>query len=316
MSLGAFSALAVEALGEHLDPAALAGAGDASRHRVLAGDQAALAIAGVAVGVVGRTAKDGEAAVLLAVLHDPVVRDVADEHVAAIGEIHRALGPAHPGRHLLDRAAVDAVAWRSSGRGSAPPGPGSAGSACSRTTARRPRRSSRPAPCPPPSPGSRAGNSCCRLAWGLPCRWMSRPLVRGLPECAQCSADGAIDPSVRQLSPAPACSAGGCAARAAASRRPARARWSSRSWARCVFGNAITSRSDSAPVISMTKRSRPMAMPPCGGAPYCSASSRKPNLARASSASILSARKTLLCTSSRWIRTEPPPSSRPFRTTS
>ena len=52
----------------------------------------------------------------------------------------------------------------------------------------------------------------------------------------------------------------------------------SRSCARCVFGKAITSRSDSAPVISITKRSRPMAMPPCGGAPYCSASSRKPNL--------------------------------------
>src|SRR5436190_4526839 len=90
----------------------------------------------------------------------------------------------------------------------------------------------------------------------------------------------------------------------------------SRSWARCVFGKAITSRSDSAPVISITKRSRPIAMPPCGGAPYCSASSRKPNFARASSASILRARKTLLCTSSRWIRTEPPPSSMPFRTTS
>ena len=54
--------------------------------------------------------------------------------------------------------------------------------------------------------------------------------------------------------------------------------WVSRSCARWVFGKAITSRIDSAPVISVTRRSRPKAMPPCGGAPYCSASSRKPNL--------------------------------------
>ena len=44
--------------------------------------------------------------------------------------------------------------------------------------------------------------------------------------------------------------------------------------ARCVFGKAMTSRKDSAPVSSITKRSSPIAMPPCGGAPYCSASSR------------------------------------------
>ena len=77
---------------------------------MLAGDEPALAVAGVAVGVVGRAAEDGEAAVLLAELHDPVVRDVADQHVAAVGEVHRPLGPAHAGRHLLDGAAVDAVA--------------------------------------------------------------------------------------------------------------------------------------------------------------------------------------------------------------
>ena len=41
----------------------------------------------------------------------------------------------------------------------------------------------------------------------------------------------------------------------------------SRSCARCVLGKAITSRIDSAPVISVTMRSRPKARPPCGGAP-------------------------------------------------
>ena len=44
--------------------------------------------------------------------------------------------------------------------------------------------------------------------------------------------------------------------------------------ARCVFGKAMTSRIDSAPAIMATIRSRPKAMPPWGGAPYCSASSR------------------------------------------
>ena len=69
----------------------------------------------------------------------------------------------------------------------------------------------------------------------------------------------------------------GCAARAAAARSPALGASISRSCPRCVFGNAITSRIESAPAIIATMRSRPKAMPPCGGAPYCSASSRKPN---------------------------------------
>src|SRR4051794_27032584 len=40
-----------------------------------------------------------------------------------------------------------------------------------------------------------------------------------------------------------------------------------RSCARAVFGNAMTSRSDSARAIIITMRSTPRAMPPCGGAP-------------------------------------------------
>jgi len=51
----------------------------------------------------------------------------------------------------------------------------------------------------------------------------------------------------------------------------------------CVFGKAITSRIESAPVIIITNRSKPKAIPPWGGVPYSKASSRKPNLFRASS---------------------------------
>src|SRR5215510_11325248 len=90
----------------------------------------------------------------------------------------------------------------------------------------------------------------------------------------------------------------------------------SRSCARCVFGNAMTSRIDSAPAISAARRSRPNAIPPCGGAPYLRASSRNPNFCRASASPIASARKTCSWTSARWIRTEPPPISQPFSTTS
>src|SRR5688500_16500327 len=62
--------------------------------------------------------------------------------------------------------------------------------------------------------------------------------------------------------------------------------------ARCVLGKAMTSRMDSAPAIIATMRSRPKAIPPWGGAPYCNASSRKPNFSCASLAPIFKARNT------------------------
>src|SRR5688572_4612134 len=89
-----------------------------------------------------------------------------------------------------------------------------------------------------------------------------------------------------------------------------------RSWPRWVFGKAMTSRIASAPAISVTRRSKPNAMPPCGGAPYCSASSRKPNFARCSACVIFIAANTFCWISERWMRTEPPPISQPFNTTS
>ena len=53
-------------------------AGDAAR-AVLAGDEAALAVARVAVGVVGGFAEDAHAAAFLVPAHDAVVRDVAPQ---------------------------------------------------------------------------------------------------------------------------------------------------------------------------------------------------------------------------------------------
>ena len=84
----------------------------------------------------------------------------------------------------------------------------------------------------------------------------------------------------------------------------------------CVFGNAMTSRIESAPAISMTIRSSPNAMPPCGGQPYCSARSRKPNFSSASSSPMSSRSNTAACMAWSWIRIEPPPTSEPFSTMS
>ena len=58
-------------------------------------------------------------------------------------------------------------------------------------------------------------------------------------------------------------------------RRPAM-----RSTAAAVFGNAMTSRIDALAARIATMRSRPSAMPPCGGVPYSSASRKKPNRVR------------------------------------
>src|SRR5262249_60055934 len=52
-----------------------------------------------------------------------------------------------------------------------------------------------------------------------------------------------------------------------------------RSRACLFFGKAIVSRMFVVPERIIVNRSRPSAIPPCGGAPYLSASSRKPNFA-------------------------------------
>src|SRR5580698_3197333 len=89
-----------------------------------------------------------------------------------------------------------------------------------------------------------------------------------------------------------------------------------KSVARAVFGKGITSRMDDSPARIITRRSSPSAIPPCGGAPYSNASSRNPKRFLASSSENPSAEKTLACTSRRWIRMDPEPSSTPFSTMS
>src|SRR5215468_138250 len=59
-----------------------------------------------------------------------------------------------------------------------------------------------------------------------------------------------------------------------------------------ALGKAITSRMLAAPDSSMSVRSQPNAIPPCGGGPYLNASSRKPNCDRASSGVIPITSKT------------------------
>ena len=83
-----------------------------------------------------------------------------------------------------------------------------------------------------------------------------------------------------------------------------------------VLGNAMTSRIDDAPARSMQVRSQPIAMPPCGGGPKAKASSRNPNLSRASVSLIPSNAKTRSWTLAWWIRIEPPPISLPLQTMS
>ena len=73
----------------------------------------------------------------------------------------------------------------------------------------------------------------------------------------------------------------------------------------------MTSRIESRPASIATTRSMPSAMPPCGGAPYFSASSRKPKRRRPSSSLMPMTLKTCSWTSGVLMRIEPPPSSQP-----
>ena len=93
--------LAVEPVGDDGDRPVVLGAGHPPRV-VLAGDEPALAVARVAVGVVGGLAEDADRARLLLPLHHPVVRDVAPQEVAPVPEPHRPLAPTEAGAEPLD----------------------------------------------------------------------------------------------------------------------------------------------------------------------------------------------------------------------
>src|SRR5205085_954126 len=81
--------LAAEAIHQHGDRAVVFGARDAPP-AVLAGDEPALAIAGVAVGKIRGLAVNAHLARLLLPLEDAIVGDVAPEQIAAVAEPHRA----------------------------------------------------------------------------------------------------------------------------------------------------------------------------------------------------------------------------------
>ena len=109
MSLGELSGLPSNLSDDRRDRAVVLGA----RHAplaVLAAQQATLPVARVAVGEARRLAEHGDGAGLLVPAHDAVVRDVAPQQRAHVAEPHRAFGPAHAGRELLDLGEAEAVA--------------------------------------------------------------------------------------------------------------------------------------------------------------------------------------------------------------
>src|SRR6185312_15082453 len=91
--VGRVQPLAVEAIHERGDRPVVFNAIDAPP-AVLAADEAALAIAGVAIGEVGGLAIDADGARLLLPLQDAVVGDVAPQQVAAVAEVDRPFRPA------------------------------------------------------------------------------------------------------------------------------------------------------------------------------------------------------------------------------
>ena len=82
------------------------------------------------------------------------------------------------------------------------------------------------------------------------------------------------------------------------------------------LGKAMKSRMLLLPDITAHNLSKPKAMPPCGGAPYSKAPSRKPNCSSACSGVKPRSLKFLDWSSRSWIRMEPPPISTPLRTRS
>lgn len=81
-------------------------------------------------------------------------------------------------------------------------------------------------------------------------------------------------------------------------------------------GKAMTSLMSLSPLRSAHSLSKPMAMPPCGGAPYLNAFKRKSKVFSTSSYVNPSTLQTLACKPFRWILMLPPPNSTPFSTMS
>src|SRR5262245_3922933 len=82
--------------------------GDASTV-VFAGDQTALAVAGIAICVVRGLAEHADPPGLLVPTHDAVVGNVAPQQATGVAEIDRALAPAHVGCDALDAGEGEAI---------------------------------------------------------------------------------------------------------------------------------------------------------------------------------------------------------------
>src|SRR5207248_6339974 len=82
------------------DRAVIFGAGHAAA-AVLAGDEPALAIAGIAVGEIGGLAEDADRAGLLLPFDDALVRDIAAQQIPPVAEPHRTFGPTQARRQPL-----------------------------------------------------------------------------------------------------------------------------------------------------------------------------------------------------------------------
>ena len=104
--------------------------------QVLAGDQTALAVPGVAVGVVGGAPERRHHARRLVPAQHPVVGDVAPDQAVVVAEPDRPLGPPVAGRDPFDRRVVEPVAARTAGQAPGPPDRGSAGRVASVRAAR------------------------------------------------------------------------------------------------------------------------------------------------------------------------------------
>ena len=105
--VGRVQPLALPFVGDGGDRAVMLGAADAAA-RMLASDQPALPVDGVAVGIARRLAEHADAAVGLVVAQHAVVRDVGPDDIAAGGEPGRAFRPAASGEQLFHlRVAVE-----------------------------------------------------------------------------------------------------------------------------------------------------------------------------------------------------------------
>ncbi len=99
--VGRVEPLALEVTGEDGDRAVVLGAGHPAV-ALLTGDQAALAVEGVAVAVPGHRAEDADRPGGLVPAQDPVVGDVAPDQLPPRGHVERALGPAAVPVELLE----------------------------------------------------------------------------------------------------------------------------------------------------------------------------------------------------------------------